>query len=432
MRAFRNKIASRSVQASESREFPRIKVDFTLRSDKYSKKFAPTRTIPVKYFTPEEEIALGPACWLFDYLRRSGQGGFFLPLSGGADSSSTASIVGSMCQLIHKECNRQVTTYEEKYNQDIVLRDIRRICGKGDNWIPSSSQEIANIIFTTCYMGTVNSSEETRNRAKHLAAEIGSHHVDVKIDSVVDSMKELFVKTTGKTPQFSGTIGENIALQNIQARLRMVVAYFFAQLMHWSRDLPNKNLLVLGSSNVDEALRGYYTKYDCSAADLNPIGSISKTDLKKFLYYAGTNLGYPTVLEVVKAKPTAELQPLESNQTDEQDMGLSYDELSKFGILRKIQGNGIVECFNNLVYEWRDRMSVKQIADKVKHFFRCYAINRHKMTTLTPAYHCEEYSPEDNRFDLRQFLYNVSFPWQFKQLDRLVERYQKEEQDEEQ
>ena len=30
-----------------------------------------------------------------------------------------------------------------------------------------------------------------------------------------------------------------------------------------------------GSANVDEALRGYYTKYDCSAADVNPIGGAS-------------------------------------------------------------------------------------------------------------------------------------------------------------
>ena len=34
---------------------------------------------------------------------------------------------------------------------------------------------------------------------------------------------------------------------------------------------------------VDEALRGYMTKYDCSAADINPIGGISKGDLKRFL-----------------------------------------------------------------------------------------------------------------------------------------------------
>ena len=43
---------------------------------------------------------MGPACWLWDYLRRCGQGGFFLPLSGGIDSSSTACIVASMCHMV--------------------------------------------------------------------------------------------------------------------------------------------------------------------------------------------------------------------------------------------------------------------------------------------------------------------------------------------
>ena len=57
------------------------------------------------------------------------------------------------------------------------------------------------------------------------------------------------------------------------------------QLMLWVRERPG-GLLVLGSANVDEALRGYYTKYDCSSADINPIGGISKGDLKKFLNLA--------------------------------------------------------------------------------------------------------------------------------------------------
>lgn len=56
----------------------------------------------IKYHRPEEEIAFGPACWLWDYLRRSGASGFLLPLSGGADSSSVAAIVGCMCQLVVK------------------------------------------------------------------------------------------------------------------------------------------------------------------------------------------------------------------------------------------------------------------------------------------------------------------------------------------
>ena len=54
-----------------------------------------------------------------------------------------------------------------------------------------------------------------------------------------------------------------------------------------------------------------------------------------------------------------------------------------------------------------------QIADKVKFFFRCYSINRHKLTTLTPSYHAENYSPDDNRYDLRPFLYNTAWRWQF-------------------
>lgn len=56
-----------------------------------------------------------------------------------------------------------------------------------------------------------------------------------------------------------------------QARLRMVLAYLFAQLLPWVRGRSG-GLLVLGSSNVDEALRGYFTKYDCSSSDIAPIG----------------------------------------------------------------------------------------------------------------------------------------------------------------
>jgi hypothetical protein len=58
--------------------------------------------------SPEEEIAYGPAVWLWDYLRRSGASGFFLPLSGGADSAATAALVGSMCQLLYADINDEV------------------------------------------------------------------------------------------------------------------------------------------------------------------------------------------------------------------------------------------------------------------------------------------------------------------------------------
>lgn len=41
---------------------------------------------------------------LWDFLRRSGASGYFLPLSGGADSSATATMVGIMCQLVVRAC----------------------------------------------------------------------------------------------------------------------------------------------------------------------------------------------------------------------------------------------------------------------------------------------------------------------------------------
>jgi len=49
---------------------------------------------------PSVLIRLGPACWLWDYLRRSRTQGYFLPLSGGIDSCATAVIVSSMCRLV--------------------------------------------------------------------------------------------------------------------------------------------------------------------------------------------------------------------------------------------------------------------------------------------------------------------------------------------
>lgn len=74
------------------------------------------------------------------------------------------------------------------------------------------------------------------------------------MDTVVSAVQMLFTLVTGKTPAFrahGGSDVENLALQNIQARLRMVLAYLLAQLLPWVRGRPG-SLLVLGSANVDE------------------------------------------------------------------------------------------------------------------------------------------------------------------------------------
>ncbi|KAL5531433.1 QNS1 [Sanghuangporus baumii] len=420
VRAHRAK-ASRSMQAAEAERYHRVEVPFAL-SDPMTTDVLDVegyRNFELRYHKPEEEIALGPACWLWDYLRRSRTQGYFVPLSGGIDSCATAVIVFSMCRLVSEAANR---------GDEQVMSDARRIAGEPEtsSYVPSDPREFCNRIFHTCYMGTENSSPDTRKRAKDLCNAIGSYHIDLNMDSVVTAVRTLFGYVTGITPKFKvhgGSEAENLALQNIQARIRMVLSYLFAQLMPFVRGRSG-GLLVLGSANVDESLRGYLTKYDCSSADINPIGGISKTDLKKFIAYARDAFELPILTEFLDAVPTAELEPITENyvQADEADMGMTYEELSVFGRLRKVEKCGPYGMFTKLVHEWGSKFSPLQIADKVKLFFFEYARNRHKMTTLTPAYHAESYSPDDNRFDLRPFLYPSRFPFQFKKIDELAEK----------
>uniref|UniRef100_A0A0A9Z4W3 Glutamine-dependent NAD(+) synthetase n=1 Tax=Lygus hesperus TaxID=30085 RepID=A0A0A9Z4W3_LYGHE len=394
---------SLNVLGSSSPSYPRIQLDARLTHNLIGE---PSRPIVWEYHQPEEEIAFGPACWLWDYLRRSNQGGFFLPLSGGVDSCSSATIVYSMCRLVCEAC-----PFSEE-----VLASVRNMVSD-QNYFPSDPKELCGRLFFTCYMATENSSTETKARAKSLAQQIGSTHTEVNVSGAVTALLNIFALVTGMRPKFSvhgGTPRECLALQNVQARVRMVIAYLFSQLMLWARNRQG-GLLVLGSANVDESLRGYLTKYDCSSADVNPIGGISKTDLKSFLLYAKTAFNLPVLGEIMSAVPTAELMPLSEGQlvqTDEADMGMTYAELSTMGRCRMIERAGPYTMFLSLLSRWKE-ISPQMVAEKVKHFFRCYALNRHKMTVLTPSVHAEVYSPDDNRFDHRPFLYSISWRWQF-------------------
>ncbi|XP_078271653.1 glutamine-dependent NAD(+) synthetase isoform X2 [Rhinoraja longicauda] len=414
VRAYRSDRTNGRLTANEV--YPRVRVNFTLSlaDDVYVPCVQP---IQIRFHTPEEEISLGPACWLWDYLRRSSQAGFFLPLSGGIDSSAAACVVYSMC--------RQVCFAASNGNEQ-VLEDARRIVND-HSYVPKDPRDFCRRVFTTCYMASENSSQDTCKRAKELAEQIGSHHINLNIDPAVKAMMMIFTLVTGKVPQFTvhgGCSRENLALQNLQARIRMVLAYLFAQLSLWTSGKPG-GLLVLGSANVDESLRGYLTKYDCSSADINPIGGISKADLRNLIQYCIENFQLTALRSIMSAPPTAELEPLaegQITQTDEADMGMTYAELSVFGKLRKIAKCGPYSMFCKLIHMWKAICTPRQVAEKVKHFFRTYSINRHKMTTLTPAYHAEDYNPDDNRFDLRPFLYNTSWSWQFKCINNQVTR----------
>jgi len=363
--------------------------------------------------------------WMWDYLRRSGARGFFLPLSGGADSGAVAALVACMARMVLESIMAG--------NED-VLADIRRVV-KDEKFMPKRYQDIVNRIFVTSYLSTKNSGKDTLRRAETLAKDIGALHFNIGIDEAYEGIVKVFEKATGKFPNFEvqgGTPTEDLALQNIQARVRMVLSYLMAQLVPWTQDQKGF-LLVLGTSNICESLRGYMTKYDCSSADINPIGGVNKSDLKRTLVYLSHELRVPVLAEIAGALPTAELRPFvegdaKSQQLDEVDMGMTYDELDEFGRQRKISKSGPLSMFERLLYNW-PHLEPRTVAEKVKRFFYYYSVNRHKMTVLTPAYHAEAYGTDDNRFDLRQFLYDTRWEMQFEQIDKIVLEYERKRLD---
>lgn len=102
------------------------------------------------------------------------------------------------------------------------------------------------------------------------------------------------------------------ALSNLKARLRMASLYAVAQA---------RSLLVCGTSNRAEIATGYFTKFGDSAADLLPLADLLKGEVRA----VAAHLGVPE--RVIRKAPTAGFW---AGQTDEGEMGLTYDELDRY------------------------------------------------------------------------------------------------------
>ena len=187
IRNFRRDMKCRGISNDIENEFTRVYIDFDLCNLDYLDLTEPQKQ--PRIHQPEEEIMLGPPLWMWDYLRRSGARGYFLPLSGGLDSASVATMIGSMWHLVFKAISED--------HDEVVLNDLRRIT-KNPDFLPKNPKEIANQVLVTTYMGTKNSSEETKKRAQNLSEDIGWKFYPCEIDELYDSMKNLFYKNYRK------------------------------------------------------------------------------------------------------------------------------------------------------------------------------------------------------------------------------------------
>ncbi|KAL1568858.1 NAD(+) synthase (glutamine-hydrolyzing) [Salvia divinorum] len=399
-------LSSYREQASCKNKVPSVFVPYKL-CHSFKLQNSISTPIKVEYPSREEEIAMGAACWLWNYLRRSGASGFLLPLSGEVQTCSVAAIVACMCQLVVKE----IENGDEQVKADAV-----RIGHYNDGHTPTNAKEFTKRIFYTIFMGTETSNEtssSSKQQSRLVAEEIGSWHLDIAIDGVVSALISLFQTLIIPRKENGGTDDiDKSAIVKIRSRTRMVVAYMLASVLPWlHHNYKSGFYLVLSSTTADQGLSGNLTKYGCSSGDINPIGSIHMKDLRAFLKWAAVNLGYSSLAQTHQ---TNTLHSLERGMTDEQ--------LSTYGRLRLTLRCGPVSMFQNLCEKWGANMSPTQIAQKVKHFFKSYSINRHKMTILTPSYLVESQTCEDNRFDQRQMLYNPEWSYQFRKIDQLVQQ----------
>jgi len=118
--------------------------------------------------------------------------------------------------------------------------------------------------------------------------------------------------------------GDRLAVANLKPRLRMAVLYYYAN---------SRNYLVAGTGNKSELAIGYFTKYGDGGADILPLGSL----LKKQVRELARELSIPE--EIIVKPPSADLW---EGQTDEGEIGISYDELDS--ILVAIESGDTGEC----------------------------------------------------------------------------------------
>lgn len=124
-------------------------------------------------------------------------------------------------------------------------------------------------------------------------------------------------------------VNSKMALANIKPRLRMTTLYYYAQSLGY---------LVAGSGNKSELTVGYFTKYGDSGVDILPIASFTKTQVRKL----AESLNIPRI--IIDKPPTAGLW---EDQTDEKEMGFSYDVLDKY-IETKTGPEGIIEKIEHM------------------------------------------------------------------------------------
>ncbi len=207
------------------------------------------------------------ALWLRERAGEAGAHGFVFGLSGGIDSA----VVARLCQMATPT----------------------RVLG----------------VILPCY-----SHPQDETDARLLARTFGIPTARVDLASTFDALTgELHTAIKGLPQSVHVTdIKQQMPEANIKPRLRMTALYFIANSL---------NYLVAGTGNRSEIALGYFTKHGDGGADVLPIGALLKSEVRAL----AREIGVPAPL--IDKAPSAGLW---IGQTDEAEMGFTYDTLEQY------------------------------------------------------------------------------------------------------
>ena len=205
--------------------------------------------------------------WLRDRAEDAGTNGFVFGLSGGIDSA----VVARLCQMAAPN----------------------RVLG----------------VILPCYSHAQDEAD-----AYIMADAFGIPTAKVDLGGTFDALTgELHdaIKGLPRTVHVTD-IKQQLPEANIKPRLRMASLYFIANSL---------NYLVVGTGNRSEIALGYYTKYGDGGCDVLPIGALLKSEVRSL----AKELSVPRA--IIEKAPSAGLW---IGQTDEAEMGFTYETLEKY------------------------------------------------------------------------------------------------------
>jgi len=192
-------------------------------------------------------------------------------------------------------------------------------------------------------LGLILPSKTTLNEdiedAISVAMDLDIEYKILNIDYLIEPFPEM-------CPECSKS---NLANGNLKARMRMMLLYYHSNAM---------NRIVAGTGNRTELLVGYFTKYGDGGVDILPIGELYKTQVRDIAKY----LRVPK--KIIEKTPTAGLW---TNQTDEDELGIKYEDLDKMLYLMMDKGLKVENISKQLKISEDEVLRIKNMINNSKH-----------------------------------------------------------------